>query len=79
VLTADCRWAAKQRAAAAVVRAFGQAMTEAGIPDHVDGECPALPCPCQDEGVGERVEQRAAELAAAALGIPADELARMDS
>ena len=28
------------------VAAYKQAMAEFGVPLHVEGECPSLPCPC---------------------------------
>ena len=65
----DCRWLAKRRAEQIVVAAFTQACREAGIPPHPGGECPAQPCPCKDDAVSGRVEERAIALAAERLGI----------
>lgn len=45
--------------------AWKQAMTEFGVPDHVNGKCPALPCPCG--AMEKQVTRRAYEL----LGLPA--------
>lgn len=70
----DCAWPARRRAAA-VAQAFTDAMAEHGIPGHGPaGDCPYRPCPCRDEQVAARVEQRALELAAARLGIPLEAL-----
>jgi hypothetical protein len=71
----QCRWLHKRKVATAVTAAFAQACREAGIPAHLppDGACPASPCPCKDPEIAARVERRAGELAAAALGLdPAD-------
>lgn len=58
-----------------VVAAFTQACAEEGIPPHPGGECPAVPCPCQDERVCRRVEDRAVAIAAERLGVDPARLA----
>ena len=63
----ECSWLTRQRYERAVSQAFLQAFEESGLPDHVNGECPTADCPC--ESMGDQMEARAIELAAAELGI----------
>jgi hypothetical protein len=69
---ADCGWSRRRRAEIAVMQAFRQAMDEAGIAPHPDGECPAPDCRCVE--LADSITARAEELAAATLGIPVEEL-----
>ncbi len=75
---ADCGWAERRRAARraseVVAQAFVQACTEYDIPPHPGGECPSPDCRCKDEAVGDAIEARAVEIAAAELGITPAEL-----
>jgi hypothetical protein len=71
-VTGDCGWLARRRALAAVVRAFGQAMTEHGIAPHPDGACPGPGCRCQE--LEDQVTSRAIDLAAAELGVTPESL-----
>jgi hypothetical protein len=71
-MTAGCGWIARRRALAAVTRAFEQAMREHGIPPHPGGTCPTPGCPCAE--LADQVEERAVQLAAAALGVTPESL-----
>jgi acetyl-CoA acetyltransferase len=68
----DCGWSQRRRAERAVTEAFYQAMEEAGIPPHPGGECPTADCRCEE--LADSIEARAAELAAAKLGVPVPDL-----
>ena len=67
----DCGWAAR-RAEEVVTTAFLQACREYGIPPHPGGDCPSPDCPC--ERLGDQIEARAVEIAAAELGVPVPDL-----
>lgn len=67
---------AQRRAVEAVTSAFLQAMAELGVPEHPGGECPVSDCPCAR--LGDQIEARAVEIAAAELGVPVPELASLD-
>ena len=75
-----CGWEAslraKRRAEEVVTSAFLQACREFGIAPHPGGECPAPDCPC--ESLGDQIEVRAVEIAAAELGVPVPELGDLD-
>jgi hypothetical protein len=64
-----------RRAERVVTAAFIQACREEGIGPHPGGACPAPGCPCQDEQVCQRVEDRAVQLAAERLGVDPARLA----
>jgi hypothetical protein len=49
-----------------VTAAFGQAMSEFGVPDHADGKCPPGDCPC--EALEPLVVARVAMILAAPAG-----------
>ena len=71
-MSRDCGWMARRRALAVVARAFEQAMAEHGIAPHPGGDCPTAGCRCRD--LAGQVEDRAVQLAAAALGVTPESL-----
>lgn len=67
-----CNWLAQREAERRTIRAFKQAMTDLGIPEHPGGKCPAPDCRCED--LADQVEARAIEIIEAELGHPLPEV-----
>lgn len=67
-----CNWMRLREHERLVLGAFKQAITEAGIPEHVDGKCPTPDCNCED--LAGQVEARAIQIVEEKLGHPLPEV-----
>lgn len=62
----DCNWMRQRKAERLTIRAFLQAMAEAGIPKHPGGQCPSADCRCLE--LADQIEARAVQIAEEKLG-----------
>lgn len=63
-----CSWLRMREHERLVLRAFVQAMTDLGIPEHPDGQCPGPDCDCETKA--DQVEARAIQIIEDKLGHP---------
>lgn len=69
----DCNWMRQRKAERLTIQAFLQAMTEFGIANHQDGQCPAADCRCLE--LADQIEARAVQIAEEKLGRPLPDVA----
>lgn len=61
-----CNWLRMREHERLVLGAFRQAMTDLGIPEHPDGQCPRPDCDCESRA--DEVEARAIQIIEAKIG-----------
>jgi hypothetical protein len=55
-----CNWLRRREAETRTLQAFKQAMTDLGLADHPNGQCPYPGCRCEE--LADQVEARAIEI-----------------